>query len=99
MIDVYKPGAARAVSLILHSSRTLPEKENIYTNLVSNLGKKKVRNKKVKNSGLLPREKKNVINTDTSVPVAARSKAWVCGRSPAEILGSNPAGGMGVCLL
>ena len=24
------------------------------------------------------------------VPVAARSKAWVCGRSPAEIVGSNP---------
>jgi hypothetical protein len=29
--------------------------------------------------------------------VAARSKAWVCGRSPAEIIGSNPAGGMYVC--
>jgi hypothetical protein len=24
--------------------------------------------------------------------VAARSKAWVCGRSSAEIVGSNPAG-------
>jgi len=33
------------------------------------------------------------------VPVAVRSKAWVCGHSPAEILGSNPAGGMDVCLL
>ena len=31
------------------------------------------------------------------VPVAARSKAWVCGRSPAEIVGSNPTGGMDVC--
>ena len=30
------------------------------------------------------------------VPVAARSKTWVCGRSPAEIVGSNPAGGMDV---
>ena len=29
------------------------------------------------------------------VPVAARSKAWVCGRSPAEIVGSNPTGGHG----
>jgi hypothetical protein len=29
--------------------------------------------------------------------VAARSKARVCGRSPAEIVGSNPAGGPG-CL-
>ena len=33
------------------------------------------------------------------VPVAARSKAWVCGRSPAGIVGSNPTGGMDVCLL
>ena len=30
------------------------------------------------------------------VPVAARSKAWVCGRSPAGIAGSNPTGGMDV---
>jgi hypothetical protein len=30
--------------------------------------------------------------------MAARSKAWVCGRSPAEIVGSNPAGGLDVCL-
>jgi len=35
----------------------------------------------------------------TPVPVAARSKAWVCGRSPAEIVGLNPTSGMGVCLL
>ena len=33
------------------------------------------------------------------IPVAARAKAWVCGRSPAEILGSNPTGDMDVCLL
>jgi len=33
------------------------------------------------------------------VPVAARSKAYICGRSPAEIVGSNPTGGMDVCLL
>ena len=31
------------------------------------------------------------------VPVAARSKAYVCGRSPAEIVGLNPTGGMNVC--
>ena len=31
------------------------------------------------------------------VPVAARSKAWVCDRSPAEIVGSNPTEG-GRCL-
>ena len=31
------------------------------------------------------------------VPVAARSKAWVCGCSPAETVGSNPTVGHG-CL-
>jgi hypothetical protein len=31
--------------------------------------------------------------------VAARSKALVYGRSLAAIVGSNSAGGMGVCLL
>jgi hypothetical protein len=34
----------------------------------------------------------------TPIPVAARSKAWVCGRSLAGIAVSNPAGGMDVCL-
>ena len=29
------------------------------------------------------------------VPVAARSKALVCGRSPAEIVGLNPTSGHG----
>jgi hypothetical protein len=33
------------------------------------------------------------------VPVAARSKAWVCGRSSAEIVSSNTTGGMDICLL
>jgi hypothetical protein len=33
------------------------------------------------------------------VPVASRSKGLVCGRSPAEIVGSNPTGGMDICLL
>ena len=33
------------------------------------------------------------------VRVAARSKAWVYSRSPAEIVGSNPNGGMDACLL
>ena len=32
------------------------------------------------------------------VPVAARSKAWVCGRSPAETVGSNPTEVMDVSL-
>jgi len=31
------------------------------------------------------------------IPVAAQSKAWVCGRSPAETVGSNPADGIDVC--
>jgi hypothetical protein len=33
------------------------------------------------------------------IPVAARSKAWVSGRSLTGIVGSNPAYGMDVCLL
>jgi hypothetical protein len=39
----------------------------------------------------------DMIYFNVPVPVAARSKALVCGRSPAEILGSNPTGGYG-CL-
>ena len=33
------------------------------------------------------------------VPVTARSKAWIWGRWPGEIVGSNPTGGMDVSLL
>ena len=33
------------------------------------------------------------------VPVAARSKAYVYGRSPAAIVGSNPTRDMVICLL
>ena len=33
------------------------------------------------------------------IPVAARSKAWVCDRSLSGIGSSNPAGGTDVCLL
>ena len=32
------------------------------------------------------------MSTKLPVPVAARSKAYVCGRSLAEIVGSNPTG-------
>jgi hypothetical protein len=39
-----------------------------------------------------------IYKSDGPVPVAARSKAWVCGRLPAGIVGSNPAGAwMFVC--
>ena len=42
-----------------------------------------------------------VIYLYITVPVAeaARSKAQVCRRLPAEIMGSNPTEGMDVCLL
>jgi hypothetical protein len=33
------------------------------------------------------------------IPVASLSKAWVCGSSLLEIVASNPAGGMEICLL
>jgi hypothetical protein len=37
-------------------------------------------------------------HNEMPIPVAERSKAWVCSRSPAEIAGSNPAGAwMFVC--
>jgi len=41
----------------------------------------------------------NVQYNTWPTPVAARSKAGVCGRSLAGIVGLNPAGGMDVCLL
>ena len=39
------------------------------------------------------------ICTCFQILVSARSRAWVCGRSLPGIAGSNPAGGMQVCLL
>jgi hypothetical protein len=33
------------------------------------------------------------------IPVAVRSKAWVFGRSLTGIVGSNPTGGMDVCVV
>jgi hypothetical protein len=33
------------------------------------------------------------------VPVAAHPQTLVCGRLPAEIVGSNPTGSIDVCLL
>ena len=44
-----------------------------------------------------PQKKK--VKFTLPVPVATRSKALVCGRSLADIVGSNPTGGMNVCLL
>jgi hypothetical protein len=32
-----------------------------------------------------------------SIPVAERSRSWVCGRLPTGIADSNPAGDMDVC--
>ena len=45
------------------------------------------------------KKKKVMIFTILPIPEAARSKTWVCGRSLAEILNSNHAGGINVCLL
>ena len=39
------------------------------------------------------------ISTGKPIPLAVRSKTWVCGRSPVETVVSNPTGGMDVCLL
>ena len=40
---------------------------------------------------------KYLYNGNRAVPVAARSKAQVCDRWPAEIVGLNAAGGMDAC--
>lgn len=40
-----------------------------------------------------------VCNMDKTIPVTARSKAWVCGHSLAGNAGSNPTAGMDVCVL
>ena len=56
---------------------------------------------------MVPKAKGNFLKLNMFIvllfPVAARSKAWVCGRSLAGIVGSNPAGGLDVscecCLL
>ena len=52
----------------------------------------------------LPPSNANIKNTQSytftpPIPVAARSKAWVFGRSLTGIVGSNPAGGMDVCVV
>jgi hypothetical protein len=47
--------------------------------------------------GLLSHRKKKVFILP--IPVSARSKAWIYGRSLAGIAGSNPAGFMDVWLL
>jgi hypothetical protein len=40
------------------------------------------------------------VEVDCIEPIPlARSKAWAFGRALAGILGSNPTGGLGVCLL
>ena len=52
----------------------------------------------VKRSRLL-QEKHELRVITKPIPVAAQSKAWVCGRSLAGTAGSNPAGGMDICPL
>ena len=46
-----------------------------------------------------PWQKYVKINVRKPVPVAEWCKEWVCGRSSAEIVGSNPIGVMNICLL
>jgi hypothetical protein len=50
-------------------------------------------------SQLLSRKRDCKCILPLNIPVAARSKAWVCGRSFAGIACSNPTGDMEVCLL
>jgi hypothetical protein len=48
-------------------------------------------------SGVIYQDNSTLLNL--LYPVAALSKVWVCGRELAGIVGSNPIGGMDVCLL
>jgi hypothetical protein len=41
----------------------------------------------------------NAVNAYLPLPVAVQSKAWVCVRLLAGIVGSNPSRGRNVCLL
>jgi hypothetical protein len=40
-----------------------------------------------------------ILNFNTPIMLASRSKAWVCGHSIAGNVGSNTTGGIDVCLL
>jgi hypothetical protein len=40
-----------------------------------------------------------LLNKWEPIPVSVRSKAWVYGRSLTRIVGSNPTGGMDVCVV
>jgi hypothetical protein len=49
-------------------------------------------------SVFVPRGQLPTVTPEGLIPVAARSKAWVCDRSLAGIAGSNPeSGGMNGC--
>ena len=50
------------------------------------------------NQGTIKLMYKSTYHVFQPIPVAVRSKAWFCGRSLAGIVGSNPVGGMDVCL-
>jgi hypothetical protein len=39
------------------------------------------------------------LTCNAPIPIAARSKAWVCGRLISGTVGPNPAGHVDVCLL
>ena len=49
------------------------------------------------NTEIAPKE--NQLYLNAQIPVTARSKAWVCCRLPAEIVVSNPAVSMDVCVV
>ena len=64
----------------------------IYTCIVNKVGRDSV-------VGIAARYELEGPGVESPIPVAARSKAWVCIRSLAGIVGSNPTGGMDVCVV
>jgi hypothetical protein len=60
---------------------------------------KRVRNTKFSSEKLNGTDHTEDLSVEWRIIVAAQSKAQVCGRALARIMGSNPTGGMDVCLL
>jgi hypothetical protein len=85
--------------ILPHSRRGLLEKGN---GLVSKINSRRVTEPEGSSLCSLESDTRPYPEPDESnllLPVAARSKVWVCGRSLAGIIGSNPVGGMDACLL
>ena len=86
--------------------QTLDDDDNIFLRIVNRLSTDKISGTDHPQMGVMSQKKRFfsffVIFRSIStrpIPVAARSKTSVCGRTLAGMVGSNPTGDMDVCLL